>query len=351
MTNRLPALEILESRCVLSGAGMPPMMEHFGDFAHGGDRGGHELRGPGPDFGGRDMRPEMPPPGFGEFGFPMQHGPERDFGSFAPPPRQPMFPSASDLHAERDEAAVIVTRDLAPPPVEASSPLPSLDRPSGGMQLPFTPAGMTSVAALSDGTLASSRESSSAVSLATVESQSQNAKSMESREEANVPKPQSKDSPAARVPKDDLDGLVELTANETSQRIKRKASQEPTVSTQTLADKPERLTTLALGSREEVRRLAQPEAASNHVLANWPASGPAWVPADTGLVEVLAGDIVSDARQSSAVSKATSVLRGSFPAGLKAEIKLYQAFDLAPEQAAVPVASAAPPQSSPESTQ
>ena len=338
MTNRFPALEILETRCLLSGAGMPPMMEPFGDFAHESDRGGHEMRGPGPDFGGRDGGREMPPPDFGAFSLPMQHGPERDFGGFAPPPRQPMLPPSSDLHAEGNEA-------------------------SGNTQLPFTPsdgrrepissgatAGMTSVAAVSDGTLAKSTETISAVSALTIESQTQNARDVESsRDNTAVPKLQTKDLPAVKVPKCDLDGLIELTAEETSQRTKRKSAQA-TGPTQT-ADKLERLTTLPLGSRDEFRRLPQPEAASRDAFATWPASGPAWTPADAGLVEILAGDIVSDARQSSAESNAPSILRGSFPSGLEAEINLYQAFDLAPEQAVVPIASAAPPQSSPESTQ
>jgi hypothetical protein len=344
MTNRYPALEILETRCVLSGAGIPPMMEHFGDFGPGGERGGHEMRGPGLDFGGRDARPEMAPPGIGQFGPPMPRGPERDLGGFAPPPRQPMFQPANDLRAEGHEAAVIVTGAAPPPPMEAATSLPILDRPIRDTQL-------TSIAALSDGTLARPKEISSAASLATVESQSQNARHVESsRDEVAAPKPQAKDSPAVKVPKDDLDGLIELTANETSQRSRRRTPQAATAQTQTAADKLERLTTLSLGSREEIRRLPQAEAASRDVLAAWPASGPAWVPADAGLVEILAGDIVAHARQNSATTNAKAVLHGPFPAGLEAEINLYQAFDLALEPAnAAAVTITATPQ--PEKSQ
>ena len=132
-----------------------------------------------------------------------------------------------------------------------------------------------------------------------------------SRDEAAAPKPQAKDSPAVKVPKDDLDGLIELTANEASQRNRRRSPQAATSPTQTAADKLERLTTLSLTSREEIRRLPQPEAASRDVFAAWPTSGPAWVPADAGLVEILAGDIASHARQNSTAANAPSVLHGS----------------------------------------
>jgi hypothetical protein len=340
MTNRFPTLEILETRCVLSAAGMPPMMDHFGDFGPGGERGGHEMLGPGPDFGDRDARPEMPPPGIREFGVPMQHGPERDLGGFAPPPRQAMFQPANDLHPEGHEAAVIVTGASPPPPMEASTFLPILDRRNGGTQV------ITSVAALSDGTLVRPKEISSATSLATVE----NARQVESsHDEAAAPKPHAKDSPAVKVPKDDLDGLIELTANEASQRSRRRSPpQAISVPNQTAADKLARLTTLSLGSREEFRRLP-PEAASRAVFAAWPTSGPAWVPEDAGLVEILAGDIALHARQNSTAANAPSVLRGS-SVGLEAEINLYQAFDLAPEPAnAAAVTITATPQ--PERTQ
>ena len=186
---------------------------------------------------------------------------------------------------------------------------------------------------LSDGTLTRPREIISAASLATVESQSQNARPVESsRDEAAAPKPQAKDSPAVKVPKDDLDGLVELAANETSQRSRRRPPQAVSVPNQKVTDKLERLTTLPLGSHEDIRRLP-PEAASRDVFANWPTSGPVWVPADVGLVEILAGDIASHARQNSTEAITPLILHGSSDVRLEAEINRYQAFDLALEPA------------------
>jgi hypothetical protein len=370
---RLHRLEALETRCVLSGFSMPPMMDYHGDFIRGGaDWDGPEEHGPGPDFdGGTGSFRSSGPLAEGEFGPPQNLGGElrTPFGEYLAAPEHELLPAPGDFShvAPTLITVIVVIHSPAAAPAEATPPptFSAVERPSRTLELnlnstaslrePNTSgiaAGAASVVAVGDGALPRSTVSFSSLATTTETLGLRTQKEDAARDEDTAQKRLSKESTADQEKANQAVGLIEIATSEDTHRLKRKAEKDSVALEQFSDQEPGRLVTVfsSMTKATPVLRLPLPAESHDLVLA-------AWSPEDAGLVEILAADVAGPAgRRSLDARPAPITLRASSAADLQAEVGHFQAFDFASEPPVDsplistivnPLVSATPPQPAP----
>ena len=332
-------MELLESRCVLSGFGMPPMMGVHSDFGHEIDGDRFEESRFEPDFGGGRGRPDFHHPAGVEFG-PPSHGfpePPPDFGG------RPSGAPQLELFPFTKPSVPSVATQLSPRPSGETNPpsiIPEFVPVSRGTQPVFSsPASLSEPTAsgLSPGAtdlnaLAATGLVKTSVAASTPTFETPSLRSGEGgshREETAVPKQQSKEALAGQVKSGLADGLIELPADNISQRFKRKLA-KPAVDLESSDEGLQDSRTLAFlvdSADANATRLPLLQESADRELASWPAQGPAWSPENEGLVEILAANMVSTSHQPTRAEWISG--KASDSARLEAKVEIHQAFELA----------------------
>jgi hypothetical protein len=363
---RLLFVESLEQRCVLSGVVMYPPMENHGGFDQGvvdcDDSEDYEEQflAPRLDHG---HGPGISEAAEGEFDPPMHDAPDgpRGLTSFSPPPRQESLQPPREF--ERITLTTVIVIVTRPPASAEPAPMPAFsgqERPAQGPLSGVNPAaglretntaGNASIAATisttGDLTVAKSRAGDPTIAIAAPETSGLKSREDGSvRDETVAQKLPTEKVSAVQTNINQADGLIELAADDVSQRSKRKSAKAiPEIETSS-AERLERLTkTLRLDAAAvPTPRLPLSDDTTDRVLAFWEASGPAWSPEDSGLVEILAADVMSSAGRIESGSHPATGTRHDASAGLHAEVGIYQAFDLASDRPIdLPVATVASP--------